>query len=236
MRSDLIAAGMVRSWLEANAPHMTESWSFEITEEIQGFINRVKMLLPDVDAQFVSQAAVPRTAITHWNLTDVAVLGGGMASPLSPHPHEALYYTDINPAVVEEVGELGYNTRQVDARSLDDLKTLVGAKTALAIGLIHFLDDAAARQTFANLLDAGFERVVFNNMNNNVSDELAGNWHKLGFVLYRREPEDIRALLPSGWTMQEAVIASEFLSHNPDMGDKLSRLIDLHHVYLLERD
>jgi hypothetical protein len=36
--------------------------------------------------------------------------------------------------------------------------------------------------------------------------------------------------------MQQAVSASVFLAYNPDMGDKLSQLIDLHHVYLLEKD
>jgi hypothetical protein len=236
MRSDLIAAGMVRSWLDANAPHMTEDWSLEITEDIQGFIDRIKMLVADIDAQFVTQAAVPRTAITLWNLSDVAVLGGGTPNPFSPRADEVLYYTDINPLVVEEVGALGYPTRQVDVRNLDDLKTLNGAKAGLAVGLFHFLDNIAAQQTLTNLLNAGFERIVFNNMNLNVSDELLENWGKLGFVLHRREPDDIRAILPDGWKLQHAISISDFLVHNPDLGDKLSQLTDLHYIYLLEKN
>jgi hypothetical protein len=236
MRSDLIAAGMVRSWLDTHAPHLVNGWSFEFTDELQGFVNRVKTMVADIDAQFVTQAAVPRTAITHWNLSDVVVLGGGMPSPFSPRPHEVRYYTDINPAVVDEVGQMGYPTRQVDVRSLDDLKTLDGANTALAIGLFHFLDDAAAHQTLRNLLDAGFERFVYNNMNFNVSDELVATWGKLGFVLYRREPDGMRAILPDGWKMEQAVSASDFLAHNPDLGEKLSQLTSLHNIYLLERN
>ncbi len=236
MRSDLIAAGMVRSWLDANAPHLIEDWSFDMTDELYGFINRVKTMVADIDAQFVTQAAVPRTAISHWNLSDVAVLGGGMPSPFSPRPHEVRYYTDINPVVVDEVGRMGYPTRQVDVRNLDDLKSLEGASTALAIGLFHFLDDVAARQTLSNLLEAGFERFVFNNMNMNVTDELVETWGKLGFVLYRREPDDLRVLLPDGWQMQHAISVSDFLVHNPDLGEKLSQLTDLHNIYMLKRD
>lgn len=235
MRSDLIAAAMVHSWLTNHAPHMIDGWSFEVAEDLQGFVSRVKGMVPDIDAQFVTQAAVPRTAISHWNLSDVAVLGGGMPSPFSPRPHEVVHYTDINPAVVEEVGQMGYPTRQVDVRSLDDLKTLQGAKTALAIGLFHFLDDEAARTTLQNLLEAGFERFVFNNMNYNVSDDLVATWGKLGFNLQRREPDHVRAVMPEGWQMKHAVISSDFLANNPDLGQKLSELTSLHYVYLLER-
>lgn len=237
MRSDLIAAGMVRSWLQVHAPHMLNGWNFEMTEEISGFVGRIKSILDDIDAQFVTQAALPRTALAYWNLEDVAVLGGGTPSPLAPEPDQVRYYTDINPVVVDEVAQLGYETRTVDIRNPDDLNTLSGARAALAIGLFHFLDEDAGRQALQNLYDTGFEQVVFNNMNRNVSHDLVENWAKLGYVLHRREPDEVQALMPAGWQMDEAIKVSDFLKHNPDLGQRLSETAtsDLHYVYLLSR-
>jgi hypothetical protein len=235
MRSDLIAAGMVRTWLDSNAPHLVNGWAFEMTEDIQGFVNRVKTILADIDGQFVTQAAIPKTALAYWNLQHVAVLGGGMPSPFSPDPHQVVYFTDFNPDVVSEVAQLGYPARQVDVRNLEDLKQLEGATTAMAIGLFHLLNDEAVRQMLQNLLDAGFEQTVFNNMNYNVSQDLVESWGKLGYSLQRRTPDDIRALMPAGWHVTDAISVPDFLVHNPDLGDKLSKLANLHYIYRIVR-
>ncbi|MBZ0298539.1 MAG: hypothetical protein K8J31_02310 [Anaerolineae bacterium] len=235
MRSDLIAAGMIRSWLDTHAPEVAQDWAFQPDEELNGFVKRIKSVMAEIDAQFVSQAAIARTAIEHWRLRDVAILGGGTPSPLSPRPDQALYFTDANPAVIDEVSKLGYSVRRVDIQNLSDLRLLTGARTAIATGLFHFLDDEAAWGTFENLYQAGFEQVIFNNMNKNVPDDLAANWAKMGHTPYRRDPQDIQVLLPDHWELMEAINAPRFLSYNRQLGDAFSKLADINTVYRIIR-
>src|SRR5258705_12597596 len=129
MRSDLIAAGMIQRWLLTNAPELLDGWGFECPEDLASFLERANSIMPGIDAQFTSQAAVARTAIELWNLKDVVLLGGGMPTPLTPKPEQILYYTDLSPEVVSKVREMGYNTRAADVTNVDHLGTLSAAKT-----------------------------------------------------------------------------------------------------------
>ena len=236
MRSDLIAAGMIHRWLSANASELLDGWGFERSEELDGFLERVNGIMPGIDAQFTSQGAVARTAIELWNLQDVVLLGGGMPTPLTPKPPQILYYTDLSPEVVNEVGQMGYNTRVADVKNIEDLKNLTTARTALATGLFHFLDDETAGLVLDNLAEAGFHTLVFNNMGTNIPEDLIVNWTKLGYKLIARAPEDVPRILRSGWRMNDILTMPEFFRHNQQIGPKLMELSSIYHVYRLVRD
>jgi hypothetical protein len=236
MRSDLIAAAMIRTWLDNNAPHMINGWDFQMTDDLAGFVTRLKTLMSDIDAQFVAQAAIARTAIEHWKIEHVAVLGGGMPTPLAPRPEQVRYFTDSHPEVVAEVQQMGYPAVQVDVRDPQQLKQLDGAQVAIATGLFHFLNDETVTGLLTALLDSPFQQIIFNNMNRNVTDVVLENWTRLGYTLYRRNPEEMNALLPPDWRMASATSVPEFLSHNPDLGVELSRLNNWNDIYRITRD
>ncbi len=232
MRSDLISSGLIMHWLSRHAPHLVDGWNFQVTDELNGFLTRVLSVWSDMDAQMTSQGAIPTTAIELWNLRDIAMFGGGRPTPLTPRPDQILYYTDINPEVVEEVAGLGYNTRKVDVKQVDDLKQLNGASTAIATGLFHFLNDDAVHLVMRNFTEVGFRTVVFNNMNTEVSDELISNWTKLGMVLHRRSPEDMAALMPADWYFEAALDTEGFFAHHRELGPIFSQLTNLNYIYL----
>jgi hypothetical protein len=147
-----------------------------------------------------------------------------------------LYFTDVNPEVVAEIERVGYTARCADVRNVEDLKQLTGARTAIATGLFHFLDDDAARQVFANLAEAGFRGFVFNNMNTSVSEELKANWTKLGYRFYPREPEHIPPLLSDGWQIEQSLSMRDFFQHNAEVGTHLVQLENLHNIFLVVRE
>jgi hypothetical protein len=235
MRSDLIAAAMVRKWLSANAPSLIQNWLFEGDAELDGFIERVTGLFPDIDAQFASQGAVAKTAIELWKMHHVALLGGGSPTPLTPRPDQLMYYTDLSAEVVAEVAQAGYNTRVVDVKNVDDLKQLTGATGAIATGLFHFLDEDAAREMLNNLVTAGFQTVIFNNMGTNVSPELQANWTKLGYRMFARTPADVAELLSGQWKLDQALTMPQFFQHNHEIGPKLVIMDNIYYIYKLVR-
>jgi hypothetical protein len=232
MRSDLIAAGMVHHWLHIHASSLTDGWALPIDDELQGFITRILTAFPDIDAQFVGQSAIAATAIDLWNLPSVAVVGGGMPTPLSPPPHKVMYWTDINPQVVDEVHHLGYNTRGVDVKNAADIAQLSGIETIVATGLFHFLDDEGLVQVMQNFAQPGIRTLVFNNMNQNVDDALLQNWTKLGFKLYRRSSNEVKALSSKEWHIQAVLTVREFYRHHKQLASELSSLPDINNIYL----
>lgn len=237
MRSDLIASGMVREWLSEAAPEMLSDWPFPHDEELNTFLTRVKTAFPYIPAQFASQGALAKTAIELWSLKQVALMGGGAPTPLTPKPEQVMYYTDLNPAVVAEVGELGYNTRVADVKNLDHLKQLEGAEVAIATGLFHFLEDEAARQVIDGFAQANFHTFVFNNMDENVSEDLKANWSRMGFKLISRSAADMHAIVPPGWRIKHVLPSSEFYRHgvHTPLGAKFAAMDNIYYVCMLVR-
>ncbi|MEZ4671172.1 MAG: hypothetical protein R3E39_24975 [Anaerolineae bacterium] len=236
MRSDLIAAGMIHRWLSANAPELIDGWAFECPDDLNVFLERANTIMPGIDAQFTSQGSVARTAIELWDLKDVVLLGGGMPTPLTPKPEQVRYYTDLSHEVVNEVGQMGYNTQVADVKKVDDLKALGGAQAAVATGLFHFLEDDAVGLVLDNLAQAGFHTLVFNNMGTNIPEDLIVNWTKLGYKLIAREPEDVPRTLRSGWRVQDALTMPRFFASNQQLGPKLVQLDNIYYIYRLVRD
>ena len=237
MRSDLIASGMVRNWLSEAAPEMVADWAFPHDEELEVFLARVIGAFPYIPAQFASQGALARTAIEMWHLQRVALVGGGNPTPLTPKPEQVMYYTDLNPAVVTEVGTLGYNTCVADVKKLDDLKALEGADTAIATGLFHFLEDDAAIQVIENFAHAGFRTLVFNNMDENVDEALKANWGRMGFKLIARSADDMKAIVPPGWRIKHLLASSEFYKHgsHSNLGAKFAAMDNIYYICMLIR-
>jgi hypothetical protein len=188
-----------------------------------------------IGAQFTGQAAIAATAIDHWRLRDVAMLGAGYPTPLTPKPSQVLYYTDSHPEVEKEATRLGYNTCKVDVTQLDDLKQLKGASTAIATGLYHLLSDTAVQQMMQNFTESGFRTVVFNQINPDVPDALVQNWTRMGFTVYKRRPADISALMQPDWRVEEVLTARNFLVHHPVLGPQFAELEELNDIYLVGR-
>jgi hypothetical protein len=235
MRSDLIIAGAVWYWLSEHAPHLVENWDFQPDDELKAFVTRILSTFGFIGAQFTGQSAIAATAIQQWNLRDIALLGGGYPTPLTPTPDQILYYTDINPQVSAEVAQLGYNTCKVDVTQVDDLKQLKGASTAIATGLFHFLSDAAMQQVMRNFAEAGLRTVVINHINPGVPDALIQNWTRMGFTVYKRRPDEVTALMPEDWQIEAAQTARDLLIHHPALGQKFAQLEELSDIYLVRR-
>ncbi len=235
MRSDLIIAGVVWYWLSEHAPHLIENWEFEPDDELKAFVTRILSTFSFIGAQFTSQSALAATAIHQWNLRDIALLGGGYPTPLTPKPAQILYYTDINPEVGEEVARLGYNACKVDVMQVDDVKQLKGASTAIATGLFHFLSDTAVQQVMQNFTEADFRTVVLNHINPGVPDALIQNWTRMGFTVYKRHREEVTALMPQEWQIEAALTARDLMIHHPALGSKFSQLEELSDIYLVRR-
>jgi hypothetical protein len=236
MRSDLIAANMIRHWLLNNAPQLLDGWAFQGGPELDGFVAKIKTIDPDIDAQFASQGAIARTAIELWNLKDVAVLGGGSPTPLSPLPEQVRYFTDVSVEAVAESAAAGYTTECVDVKNVDDLKKLTGASTAVSTGLFHFLPVEAATQVFENLAQAGFNALAFNCMDISVGEDLLSNWSKLGYILYPRTMDDVRGFLPPGWHLDQALNAPDFFKNHHVIWEKFLELKNMQNMYLAVRD
>lgn len=236
MRSDLIAANMIRHWLLANAPHLLDGWAFQGDAELDGFVARVKAIYDDIEAQFAGQVAVAQTAIELWNLKNVAVLGGGAPTPLSPRSDQVRYFTDKSEDAVAESTRAGYNAKCVDVMNVDDLRTLTGADTAVATGLLHFLPREAAPQVFIGLAEAGFKRLAFNHMDSRISSDILDNWSKLGYTFYPRSPEEVGELLAPGWHLEHALSIHDFFKNHHIIWEKFLEMDNLFNIYLAVRD
>jgi hypothetical protein len=201
-------------------PHLINGWSLTVNDATKAVAERSRVLFPAVELVFVGQAAIAKTAIERWDLTDVAYLAAGTPTPLSPRPDQLRYYTDGNADAVEEAAQAGYNAQHVDVRNLNDLKKLDGATTLIATGLIPFLPDLAARAMFANLAHMGFQTLIFNSSNPIVdavkSEEVHGTqtiadqYAKLGLQLHFRTPDQVGELVNGCWHLKDVSPVSEF--------------------------
>lgn len=231
MRSDLIAAGMIQNWLQGNAPHLLHRWTFALPDEAQGFVSRILSGFPALDAQFVGQGAIAATAIALWQLEGSALFGSGIPTPLSPAPAQVKYYTDANPRVVEAAREQGYPAQCVDVTNRNDLERVSDATAAIATGLMHFFDDEALSAVLTNFAQAGFQTLVFNNMNEQVAEELLQNWGRMGHTLYPRTMQQIEALLPAAWRLADSLTTAEFFKHHRDFVAPLEKLPNINNIY-----
>ena len=231
-RTDLIAAWLVKQWLQQHAPDVAANWTLEVDEAVKQFAARVKGMYQDMDAVFASQTALAATAIRLWNLQEVVLLGGGAPTPLSPKPEQIRLFTDVNPAVLEDAKAAGYPTAQVDVHHPDDLTRLAGAKSAIATGLFHFLPNEGIQKVLNNIASVGIHTVVFNNVAP-TAKPLMDQWTKLGFQMYARTIEEMKAIIPPGWELQEYQYQADFIKHHPLLGEKLAQQQSLYHVYLV---
>lgn len=206
IRSDLITAWVIQEWLVKHHPHLASDWAFDVNDSIKSLAARLKVMFPPIERIFIGQASIARLAIERWDLKNVAVLGAGTPTPISPRPDQVRYFTDANPAVLEEAKRAGYHTEQADVRNPSDLKKLDGATTVIATGLFHFLDDGGARKVFSDLAHAGFRMMVFNHMmpTSAAGQQVANEYSKFGFQLYPRTQGDIEVLFDGHWTMTDA--------------------------------
>lgn len=233
-RTDLIAAWLVKQWLERNAPEIAATWTLQVDEPVKRFAAKVKGMYDDMDAVFASQSALAATAIELWKLEEVVLLGGGTPTPLSAKPSQIRLYTDVNPAVLDDVKAAGYPTAQVDVHKKEDLTQLTGAKSAIATGLFHFLTDEGIQNVLNNLAEVGIQTAVFNNVTP-TAKPLMDQWTKLGFQMYSRTIDEMKAIIPAGWKLEEYQYQANFIKHHPLLGEKLAQQQSLYHVYRVVR-
>jgi len=236
MRTDLVSAWMIHGWLQQNAPDI--AWQLTVDDQVKGVVGHFTGLMPDAPLAVTGQHLLARTVINAWNLTNVALLGGGTPSPLSPRPEQLVYYTDGNPEVVAEAVSAGYNAVQVNVTSADDMKKVAGATTAIATGLFHFLPDAAAIMVFNNLSGAGLQMVVFNHGNLGGGEGGASvreQYSKLGVNLFPRSRDQVEALIPSDWRVERFHPQAEVLEDEPLIARHLAGAENVTDVYLVVR-
>jgi hypothetical protein len=236
IRSDLIGAWILYSWLVKNMPHRAEGWQLEVNEYTKSFAERIRVLFPPIELIFLGQAAIARTAIERWQLVDVAYLGSGTPTPFSPKPNQLLYYTDANLSVLAEAERAGYRTRLVDIRNFTDLKKLDGCKTTIATGLIHFLPDEVARAVFTLLAQAGFNYLIFNNMITITASDVNAKdqWGNLGFKLFPRSESQVKSLLEGLWDISEVAPITEFFPDNEEIMPLFRRGQNFYNVYFVK--
>ncbi len=232
MRTDLIAAWLVYQWLLANAPDVAARWvNFDVSDDIKAFSARVKGMYEHMDSAFASQSVLGRTAIAHFGLQDVAILGGGAPTVLSAAPDDVLYWSDIDEGVLTEAQAVGYDTVHVDARDPSTYHNLKPAKSAIGTGLFHFMTDDDVRAIFNSLQAVGITTVVFNNVDPVAGKELMDQWNKLGYTLYARTPDTVLPLLPEGWQLTDTLAADTFSRLAPDIGEALTKQPNIHYIY-----
>lgn len=239
MRTDHITAWLIYEWVQENAPEITAEWSFDVDDQIKTTAQGVAGLLPNARMIVVGQQMLARTLISKWNLTNVALLGGGTPTPLSPRPNQLLYYTDNNADAVNDAINAGHNALQVNATNVEDLKKLDGATTAVASGLMHFLPDAAVQMFFEGLAEAGFTMLVFNQGNRNVEEggaEMRERYSKMGITMYPRTQDEVRAMIPAGWTLVDVIPQPECFVGDPLLGPHVDDMPYATDVYRVTRD
>ncbi len=235
MRSDHISAWLLKQWMQSHAPHLIDGWDFDPEPVIKEMAAKVDAVIPAAGAGFTSQNVLARTAIERWGLQDVALVGGGMPTPLSPTPQQVALYTDASEAVIADAAALGYNALKVDVSSAEDVAKLRGARTVIATGLIHFLPDEAITTLFERLDTAGVTTVFFNTGNRTMTAELTALYAKLGYKLNWRDPEEIADLLPAGWAVTEVHNAVDVLALIPEIGPLLADQPPHNNFYRVER-
>ena len=232
MRTDLIAAWLVKQWLMENAPRVGANWDFDVSEEIKSFAARVKGMYQYMDAIFASQSAIAATAIHHWNLDKTVIFGGGATTPLSPKPDQILYFTDANPIVVEEASKQDYDAMIVDVNNVEHLSQLQGAMVGIATGLFHFLDDEQVQYLLRRLATAGIHTMVFNNVDPLAGEELMDQWNKLGNQMFARTTDEMMRIMPNQWEIVEALPLTDFIIHNQQLGTTLADQPIIYNIYL----
>lgn len=235
MRTDLIAAWLVYQWLQMNAPEVAAAWGdFDVDDDVKAFAARVKGMYAQMDAVFASQSVLGRTAIDHYGLEDVAILGGGAPTILSAAPEDVMYWSDIDENVLNEAQAAGYSTVRVDARDPSTYASLKPAKSAIGTGLFHFMDDDDVRAIFTSLQDAGITTIVFNNVDPVTAQELMDQWTNMGNTMYARTRDEMAALLPDGWQIADVKGLDTFAALAPDIGEPLAQQASLYNVYRAE--
>lgn len=140
--------------------------------------------------------------------------------------------------MVSEAAQAGYNAVQVNATNASDLKKLQGASTAISTGLFHFLPDPAAGMVLNALADAGFQTVVFNHGNlggGEAGASVREQYSKLGITMHPRSIEQMTAIIPPQWRVEEALPQSEVLRNDPLIGPHVDQAENLTDVYWIVR-
>lgn len=234
MRTDLVTAWFIYQWLQQHAPDIAAGWPLAVDDQVKGAAQQLSTVMPDIAVQATGQHLLARTTIALWNLSEVALLGGGTPTPLSPRPNQLRYYTDGNAEAAAEAAQAGYNALQANVTSVDDLKKLSGATTAIATGLFHFLPDPAAKMVFNGLADAGFETIVFNHGRPTEQGEGADvveQYRKLGVTTYPRNVAQVEAVIPQNWRVIAAQGQIDTLRSDPLIAPHLDGVPNLSDVF-----
>ena len=222
MRTDHVTAWLIKQWLQDNAPELASAWNLQVDPQILPFAAKIETIIPNVRMIFTCQNILARTAIELWDLKEVALLAGGGPTPLSPRPDQVIYYTDGNLEVVEEARAAGYNARHVNVTESGSLQQLVGATSAIATGLFHFLPDEVARSVFAAVDQQGFQIFAFSHNTLGTNQDAMRQYENLGIRMFMRDLEEIQALLPPGWHIDFCEPIGEFVRYAGDVGAKLA--------------
>lgn len=232
MRTDHVSALLIHEWLVENAPDLAAQWKFRVDDErVKGVVQMLKQLIPGAILEAATQHYLARLAIGLWNLTDVALLGAGLPTPLSPRPDQLRYFTDLSPDAVAEAAAMGYNALQVNAADPEHLKQLNGATTAVAAGLFALLSDEATKMVFDGLASAGFHTLIFNQTNPEMDYEVTRNYAKLGIKGYPRSVEQVKAVIPENWKVELAVPLREIMIQDVRFGARFAKLSRVNDVY-----
>jgi len=222
VRTDHVTAWLIKEWLQDHAPDLANAWGLQPDAQVIGFAKRLQTIIPQVRLIFVSQNILAKTAIEMWNLEDVAVLAGGVPTPLTPRPHQLLYYTDGNPEAVEEARAAGYNARHVNVLDDKAIQQLDGAKSAIATGLFPFLPDAATRGVFAALDHQGLDTIVLSHASSEGDMEAVNQYESLGIHMFLRDQDQLQALLPPGWKIDYCDRVVDHMRYAGEIGAQLA--------------
>ncbi|MBI1258380.1 MAG: hypothetical protein GC204_12990 [Chloroflexi bacterium] len=222
MRTDHVTAWLIKAWLQDNVPDLAKGWNLQVDPQILPFAAKIESIIPQVRMIFTCQNILAKTAIELWDLKEVALLAGGGPTPLSPRPDQVLYYSDGSLEVVEEARAAGYNVRHVNVTETGSLQQLVGAKSAIATGLFHFLPDEIARSTFAAVDQQGFQVFAFSHNTLGTDQDAMQQYENLGIRMFMRDLEDIQALLPPRWQIDFCEPIGDFVRYAGDVGAKLA--------------
>jgi hypothetical protein len=194
------------------------------------FRKKLETIIPKVRLIFVCQNILAKTAIEMWNLKEVALLAGGAPTPLTPRPDQLLYYSDGNPEPVEEARAAGYNARHVNVLD-SSIEQLSGARSAIATGLFHFLQDEAASGVFARLDQQGFQTIAFSHATPEADQDAVRQYENLGIRMFMRDQGQIQALLPRNWQIDYCERSSDYARHAGEIGANLEdtpRMVDFY--------
>ncbi len=235
MRSDHISGWLVKLWLLKHAPHLADGWDFEPDPAAKAVADRLIELVPSSPQGFASQNVLARTAIEAWGLDKVALVGGGLPTPLLPTPDQIGMFTDASDAVLQDAAQAGYNLVKVDINSIEDLQKLRGMHTVIATGLMLYLPDPAVTALFERLGSVGIEMVLYNQVNRNAPAEIIDAYNKLGFKLNFRNPDETATLLPPDWAIAEVQHVPDFVAQAREIGHMLGDQPPMNDFYRVVR-